>query len=262
MIITGLGNSSLARSCAALAAGQGGNGGVSQPKQRMAARSTLAFLALAGLVSVAQIRRFNLLSYLQYYEHPSGASTSTSPPGGRKRKRKQRRISDRDVDAILSRVDGNLLQREADEPASPACRPHFRAAVRSNDNKTWTWSSTAKFRRLYFYHTRKAGGTSLAEYFKRVAMHHGLEYEHMEWKEAEEPGKEAQGPWKRPRGPGREPRGPGREPRCGEMRPLGTLGTPMGPMGDGHGPPEAPVASPVASSSGFPGKPSPDIPLS
>ena len=35
---------------------------------------------------------------------------------------------------------------------SPACKPHFKLAL-SDGN----WSSTTKFKRLYFYHVRKAG---------------------------------------------------------------------------------------------------------
>jgi len=35
---------------------------------------------------------------------------------------------------------------------SPACKPHFKLAL-SDGN----WSSTTRFKRLYFYHVRKAG---------------------------------------------------------------------------------------------------------
>jgi len=35
---------------------------------------------------------------------------------------------------------------------SPACKPHFKLAL-PDDN----WSSTTRFKRLYFYHVRKAG---------------------------------------------------------------------------------------------------------
>lgn len=31
------------------------------------------------------------------------------------------------------------------------------------------------------------GGTSLAQYFKQVAKHYGMEFQHVEWKAAEEP---------------------------------------------------------------------------
>ena len=68
---------------------------------------------------------------------------------------------------------------------SPACHPHFRYLSSST---SWAYSDDAKFKRLYFYHARKAGGTSLAHYFSMVALHHGLEFKHEEWYEAEEPG--------------------------------------------------------------------------
>lgn len=44
---------------------------------------------------------------------------------------------------------------------SPACKPHFNLAL-SNGN----WTSTTKFKRLYFYHVRKAG----VSYYKSVHM--------------------------------------------------------------------------------------------
>ena len=39
-------------------------------------------------------------------------------------------------------------------PSSPACKPHFQLALSSGH---WTNSTTKKFKRLYFYHSRKAG---------------------------------------------------------------------------------------------------------
>ena len=39
-------------------------------------------------------------------------------------------------------------------PSSPACKPHFQLA---SSNGYWTNSTTKKFKRLYFYHSRKAG---------------------------------------------------------------------------------------------------------
>ena len=38
-----------------------------------------------------------------------------------------------------------------------------------------------------FYLFLSSGGTSLAQYFKMVAHHYGLEYQAAEWGEAEEP---------------------------------------------------------------------------
>jgi hypothetical protein len=37
----------------------------------------------------------------------------------------------------------------------------------------------------YFVSSR--GGTSLAQYLKEVAKHYGMEFQHVEWKAAEEP---------------------------------------------------------------------------
>lgn len=68
---------------------------------------------------------------------------------------------------------------------SPACYPHFHHL---SSQTTWTWSDSKKFKRIYFYHTRKAGGTSLAHYFSGVADQYGLEFDQGEWFEAEEPG--------------------------------------------------------------------------
>jgi len=68
-------------------------------------------------------------------------------------------------------------------PASPACEPHFKAAL--PDGK---WTNATKFRRLYFYHMRKAGGTNLRFYLQKVAAHHGLEFAVTEYGVAEEPG--------------------------------------------------------------------------
>jgi hypothetical protein len=62
---------------------------------------------------------------------------------------------------------------------SPACEPHFDLATNAG------WGSTTKFKRLYFYHSRKAGGSSLRYYLEKVARHHGLEYAVTEYEMAE-----------------------------------------------------------------------------
>lgn len=41
---------------------------------------------------------------------------------------------------------------EAEIPVSPACKPHFRVALPDGG-----WTEAFQFRRLYFYHSRKAG---------------------------------------------------------------------------------------------------------
>mmetsp|Transcript_13910 Transcript_13910/g.30325 ORF Transcript_13910/g.30325 Transcript_13910/m.30325 type:complete len:746 (+) Transcript_13910:15-2252(+) len=68
-------------------------------------------------------------------------------------------------------------------PFSPACRPHFQLALPDG-----TWTNSTKFKRLYFYHARKAGGTNLKRYFEKVAVHHGLKFASTEYEMAEDPG--------------------------------------------------------------------------
>ncbi|KAL3803654.1 hypothetical protein HJC23_003708 [Cyclotella cryptica] len=78
------------------------------------------------------------------------------------------------------------LRRQSESQRSPACHPHFQVA--SPPGEPLTWSSSSKFKRLYFYHARKAGGTSLSYYFEKVARHHGLEFSSMEYLGSEVPG--------------------------------------------------------------------------
>mmetsp|Transcript_2886 Transcript_2886/g.5851 ORF Transcript_2886/g.5851 Transcript_2886/m.5851 type:complete len:367 (-) Transcript_2886:246-1346(-) len=66
---------------------------------------------------------------------------------------------------------------------SPACHPHFNVALPNGG-----WTNTTKFKRLYFYHARKAGGTSMSMYLRTVAQYYGLEFEQNEWTAMEEPG--------------------------------------------------------------------------
>eukprot|EP00956_Cyclotella_meneghiniana_P013108 scaffold18805_cov95-Cyclotella_meneghiniana.AAC.2 len=83
--------------------------------------------------------------------------------------------------AIYARLP-DIQQFAATQP-SPVCRPNLNVAL-----PDWRWDNTTKFERIYFYHARKAGGTSLAQYFKEVAKYHGLEFVADEWNAAEEPG--------------------------------------------------------------------------
>ncbi len=53
--------------------------------------------------------------------------------------------------AILQR---NQLQQQ--QPSSPACYPHFNLYQPNG-----TWNNTTKFKRILFYHARKAGGSSM-----------------------------------------------------------------------------------------------------
>lgn len=74
---------------------------------------------------------------------------------------------------------------ESSTITSPVCHPHFRAAL---PNTTTGWSTAKKFKRLYFYHVRKAGGTNLGRYFEKVAAHYGLTFTIVEYDNAEYPG--------------------------------------------------------------------------
>ena len=53
---------------------------------------------------------------------------------------------------VTSVFDEQSIAKKSDSIISPACKPHFKLAL-SDGN----WSSTTKFKRLYFYHVRKAG---------------------------------------------------------------------------------------------------------
>jgi hypothetical protein len=66
---------------------------------------------------------------------------------------------------------------------SPACRPHFNTSLASDNNDNdeqedtiATSSSQSRFKRIYITHMRKAGGTTLRKYFKKVATAHGLHF--------------------------------------------------------------------------------------
>ncbi|KAL7516328.1 hypothetical protein ACHAWX_001355 [Stephanocyclus meneghinianus] len=93
-----------------------------------------------------------------------------------------------------SSMHGNVPRREEsfantqpnENELSPACKPHFQVA--SPPDQQLRWSNSSKFKRLYFYHARKAGGTSIKYYFEKVAKHHGLEFVSTEYLGSELPG--------------------------------------------------------------------------
>ena len=58
---------------------------------------------------------------------------------------------------------------------SPVCKPHFGTSSRS-------------IRRIVLFHTRKAGGTTLFHYLKKVAKHYNIAFEHIEATPIEMPG--------------------------------------------------------------------------
>jgi len=72
---------------------------------------------------------------------------------------------------------------EGEVLSSPVCKPHFQLALPNG-----TWTTNIKFKRLYFYHSRKAGGTNLKRYLQKVTAHHGLKFKAEEFTVAEEPG--------------------------------------------------------------------------
>lgn len=86
--------------------------------------------------------------------------------------------------AILQRNQDFLKAKQANAlPSSPACYPHF-----NHYQPNGQWNNTTKFKRILFYHARKAGGTSLTNYLVKVAQTYGIKIEWIEWTAMEEPG--------------------------------------------------------------------------
>ena len=119
------------------------------------------------------VSRYNSDDNDEISSHPVKGLRTNSNPAIRER--------NNEIDALVAEnmhnIDESLL------PVSPACHPHFHLAL-----PNYQWSNSTKFKRIYFYHARKAGGTSLHHYLRSVAEHYGLEYEAKEWYEMEEPG--------------------------------------------------------------------------
>jgi hypothetical protein len=67
---------------------------------------------------------------------------------------------------------------------SPACYPHFNL-YRPNGQG---WTNKTKFKRILFYHARKAGGSSVNKYLVKVAKYYNIKIEWIEWSTMEEPG--------------------------------------------------------------------------
>lgn len=78
------------------------------------------------------------------------------------------------------KVEANGIKSSS---ASPACHPHFNVALPKHK-----WNNTTKFKRIYFYHARKAGGSTVHKYLGAVAEHYGIELKAVEWLAMEEPG--------------------------------------------------------------------------
>ena len=150
-----------------------------------ASSSIIIFVALIGILSYIQDKNLNLTSYLQpiitnvQVQHNNISKSEL--------KKINTGISIQGAHDKLTRITDLYTQNAKSnyKQPSPACYPHFQSLTSINE---WTFTNKTMFNRLYFYHARKAGGTSLATYFSTVARHYGLEFAQSEWTEAEEPG--------------------------------------------------------------------------
>eukprot|EP00574_Skeletonema_japonicum_P001359 CAMPEP_0201739416 /NCGR_PEP_ID=MMETSP0593-20130828/45773_1 /ASSEMBLY_ACC=CAM_ASM_000672 /TAXON_ID=267983 /ORGANISM="Skeletonema japonicum, Strain CCMP2506" /LENGTH=379 /DNA_ID=CAMNT_0048233687 /DNA_START=428 /DNA_END=1567 /DNA_ORIENTATION=- len=96
-------------------------------------------------------------------------------------------------DAIHQRNQQYLKAKDANAlPLSPACYPHFNHySTNTNNNNgqlSFSWNNNTKFKRILFYHARKAGGSSMNKYLVKVAQHYNIHLEWIEWNTMEEPG--------------------------------------------------------------------------
>ena len=85
--------------------------------------------------------------------------------------------------AHIQQILSTETSKNAELLPSPACHPHFNLAL-SDGN----FNNITKFKRIYLYHARKAGGSSMSQYFSTVAKTYGLDYFAREWGSMEEPG--------------------------------------------------------------------------
>jgi len=90
-------------------------------------------------------------------------------------------VSSKTVKSRASNLEQHLPLHHAEKrnkPAtlqfSPACHPHYRVATTRNITGSTSWSTSLPFTRIYFYHVRKAGGTMLRKYLKKVALTHNI----------------------------------------------------------------------------------------
>mmetsp|Transcript_12432 Transcript_12432/g.27172 ORF Transcript_12432/g.27172 Transcript_12432/m.27172 type:complete len:444 (-) Transcript_12432:911-2242(-) len=181
-------------------------------KRRVAMTTSLVLIVLSGLFFFTELRGLKLSNYLK---NESDAEKSPvvvvvqteavekdiqekRPKRNRKNEKKARgpaaaaradhNNADDDASTEPSDIRTHIMNQLPDIRAftksqpSPVCHPHMQLALPG-----FKWFNASKFTRLYFYHARKAGGTSLADYFVKVAHHHGLEFQVDEWTAAEEP---------------------------------------------------------------------------
>lgn len=126
----------------------------SPSRQRKLSLSLLAFLVLTAIITVA------------FFLVQLWALTIVS---------KEEELTSK---AILRPYSQNYVKRR-NRPTtldfSPACHPHHRVATTTVaiGNST-SWSTSLPFTRIYFYHIRKAGGTMLRKYLKKVSKWHNI----------------------------------------------------------------------------------------
>jgi hypothetical protein len=181
-------------------------------KRRVAMTTSLVLIVLSGLFFFTELRGLKLSNYLknesEAEKSPVVVVVQTEavekdiqekrPKRNRKNEKKARgpaaaaradhNNADDDASTEQSDIRTHIMNQLPDIRAftksqpSPVCHPHMQLALPG-----FKWFNASKFTRLYFYHARKAGGTSLADYFVKVAHHHGLEFQVDEWTAAEEP---------------------------------------------------------------------------
>ena len=78
---------------------------------------------------------------------------------------------------LSSSVSSSASSSTLPSKLSPLCQLRLPSFASHNDNQT-----TTMIRRIYFAHMRKAGGTTINWYLRKVAQHYGLQYKRMEGK--------------------------------------------------------------------------------
>ena len=146
-------------------------------------RSLLQTIALLiGIIAIFQVfflvGKFMAIQ-LKPYLNAENVSTANHAEGSYFNFNNNNNDDDDNNDYYYTRQNNN----KSITPKSPACHPHFRLALPGNQ-----WTNKVKFKRIYLYHLRKAGGSSLHVYFAKVAARHGLDFKVVEWSAMEEPG--------------------------------------------------------------------------
>ena len=112
---------------------------------RIAILSTTIVLLLFCCIIVFSLYQIELGQYL-----PSSSSTIVT-------KNKEVAVPPSWAYSVFDDVESTRIKEEERSlSSSPACKPHFQLVL-PNGNWTNENSTTKKFKRLYFYHSRKAG---------------------------------------------------------------------------------------------------------